>query len=76
MQAGGKIVFQPTTGGTPSGEFEIFADGFAGVPPEEIDGQKAKHRPVGLAVGPDGALYVADDKGGRIYRITYSGGSQ
>jgi glucose/arabinose dehydrogenase len=76
MQAGGKIVFQPMNNGSPSGQYEIFADGFAGVPPEEIDGQKAHHRPVGLAVGPDGALYVADDKGGRIYRITYSGGSQ
>ena len=71
MQAGGKIVFQPIANGTPTGPFEIFADGFAGVPPEEIDGQKAKHRPVGMAVGPDGSLFVADDDGGRIYRITY-----
>jgi glucose/arabinose dehydrogenase len=73
MQAGGKILFQPISNGAPSGPYEIFADGFAGVAPEEIDTQKAKHRPVGLAVAPDGSLYVADDKGGRIYKITYTG---
>jgi glucose/arabinose dehydrogenase len=73
MQAGGKIVFQPMMNGRPSGEFEIFADGFAGVPQEEINPQKAKHRPVGLAIAPDGSLFVADDDGGRIYRITYTG---
>jgi len=73
MQAGGKIVFQPMANGSPSGAYEIFADGFAGVPPEEIDPTKAKHRPVGMAVARDGSMYVADDKGGRIYRITYTG---
>ena len=73
MQAGGKIVFQPMANGAPSGAYEIFADRFAGVAPEEIDPQKAKHRPVGMAIAPDGSMYVADDKGGRIYRITYTG---
>jgi mono/diheme cytochrome c family protein len=32
------------------------------------------HRPSGLAVGPDGALYVTDDQIGRIWKITYVGG--
>ena len=73
MQAGGKVVFQPMANGNPSGPYEVFADSFAGVPPEEIDPNRAKHRPVGIAVAPDGSMFVADDKGGRIYRISYTG---
>lgn len=72
-QAGYNVVFQPMSNGVPSGAFETFADGFAGVPPSEIQPNRAKHRPVGLGVGPDGALYISDDVGGRIYRITYTG---
>jgi glucose/arabinose dehydrogenase len=28
-------------------------------------------RPAGVAVGPDGALYVSDDYAGVIYRVTW-----
>lgn len=73
MQAGGKIVFQPFANGEPSGEYEIFADEFAGLPATEIRPNLAKHRPVGIAMGPGGELYIADDAGGRIYRIVYRG---
>ena len=34
----------------------------------------APYRPAGLALGPDGALYVTDDVKGRIWRITYGAG--
>ena len=69
-QAGYRVVFQPMANGQPSGEYETFADGFAGLPAGEIQPDRAKHRPVGLAQGPDGAIYITDDAGGRIYRLT------
>ncbi|HEX6890088.1 MAG TPA: sorbosone dehydrogenase, partial [Chryseolinea sp.] len=63
--------FVPFKGGKPAGEWEIFADNFAGVESIDSPGQ-AQHRPCGLAEGPDGALYVTDDVKGTIYKITYS----
>jgi glucose/arabinose dehydrogenase/mono/diheme cytochrome c family protein len=71
-QSGYNVVFQALNGEHASGNCEIFADGFAGA--TASPGQAA-HRPSGLAVGPDGALYVSDDVRGRIYRIVYRGGS-
>jgi glucose/arabinose dehydrogenase len=65
---GYNVVFQPMRDGTPSGAFEIFAEGFAEGDKEPI---RAPHRPSGLAQGPDGALYIADDQRGRIYKVTY-----
>lgn len=50
---------------------EVFADGFAGgaTTPEE-----AAHRPVGLAQGPDGSLYITSDQvPGRVWRVIYTG---
>jgi glucose/arabinose dehydrogenase len=35
-------------------------------------GEQMIGRPVDLAVGPDGSLYVSDDHGDRVYRVTYS----
>jgi mono/diheme cytochrome c family protein len=69
-QDGFKVVFQPLKDGKASGPYAIFADGFAG--PNKASG-KAIFRPTGLAEGPDGALYIADDVKGRIWRVTYRG---
>src|SRR5258708_34710135 len=72
-QCGYNVIFQPLEGDRETGQCEVFADGFAG--PVKSP-SKAAHRPSGLAVGPDGALYVSDDIRGRIYRIAYRGGSE
>ena len=69
-QGGYNVVFQPLAGDHASGNCEIFADGFAG---KVKSPDKAAHRPTGVAAGPDGALYISDDVGGRIYRVTYHG---
>jgi glucose/arabinose dehydrogenase len=50
------------------GDYQVFAKGFAG---GMMSPEGAAHRVVGLAQGPDGALYVSDDKAGRIWKITY-----
>ena len=69
-QGGYNVVFLPMRDGRPTGDWEVFADGFAG---EDVSPRGAAHRPTGLALGPDGALYISDDRGGRIYRIAYVG---
>jgi glucose/arabinose dehydrogenase/mono/diheme cytochrome c family protein len=69
-QGGYNVVFQPLADGKASGPYVVFADGFAGAIKEP--GQAA-HRPSGLALGPDGALYISDDQHGRIWRVTYHG---
>lgn len=48
--------------------YDAFASGFAGAVTTPTG---ASHRPAGLAQGPDGALYISDDKGGRIWKVTY-----
>jgi glucose/arabinose dehydrogenase len=72
-QAGYLVAFVPFDGARPAGRFEEFATGFAGATPLAAP-TEAPHRAMGVAVGPEGALYVSDDVKGRIWRITYTGG--
>jgi glucose/arabinose dehydrogenase len=67
-QAGYRITFVPFKNGKPVGGYETFADGFW-----KEDAAGPKHRPVGVAVGPDGSLYITDDAGGTIWRVMYKG---
>src|SRR5690606_32196206 len=69
-QAGYFVAFQPFKDGRPNGAWEIFADGFSGSVEKTAKG-RPDHRPCGLAQGPDGSLYIADDVKGTIYKITY-----
>lgn len=68
---GYKVVFVPFgSDGRPSGGYENFATGFwvGGSERAEVWG-----RPSDVAVAPDGALFICDDTGGTIWRITYRG---
>ena len=59
---GYKVVRIKIKGGVPE-KIEDFASGW-------LQGLRAWGRPVDVIVGPDGSLYVSDDRGGIVYRIT------
>ncbi len=79
-QAGYKVVFIPfgpdglPIGKTASGEgnYEEFATGFPGVD-YFTNTRDARYRPSGVAVGPDGSLYISETERGRIWRVIYTG---
>ena len=70
VPTGYKVVRVPFKDGQPEGHYENFATGFwaSGEQRAEVWG-----RPAALAVAKDGALLVADDTGGTIWRIAYTG---
>jgi len=63
--SGYKVIFVPFAGGKPAGQAVDVLNGF-------IDAKKeiAWGRPVGVAIGKDGGLLVADDVGNAIWRVT------
>jgi glucose/arabinose dehydrogenase len=67
---GYKVVRVPFTDGKPVGYYENFMTGFwaAGEQRAEVWG-----RPAALAIAKDGSLLVADDTGGTIWKVRYTG---
>ena len=69
-QEGFYVVFVPMKNGKPTGNWEVFANGFSGM--EKVTNlSNAKHRPCGLAQGPDGSIYVSDDVKGYVWKIQF-----
>jgi glucose/arabinose dehydrogenase len=63
--SGYKVVFIPFENGKPSGPPRDILSGFL-APDEKV----SYGRPVGVTIGPDGSLLVADDVGDVIWRVT------
>ena len=63
--SGYKVIFVPFENGRPAGPPRDILTGFL-APDERV----SYGRPVGVAIGPDGSLLVADDVGDVIWRVT------
>jgi glucose/arabinose dehydrogenase len=55
--------------GQPAGPPQDFVRGW--MPPAATRSTRWMGRPVGVLFAPDGALFISDDAGGKIYRVTY-----
>jgi glucose/arabinose dehydrogenase len=71
-QAGYNVTFQGFANGKATGDFEVFAQGFAGKEPLKVPND-AVARPDGVAQAPDGSLYISDSQRGKIWRVYYTG---
>jgi len=63
--SGYKLVFVPFANGRPSGPARDILSGFL-APDEKV----SYGRPVGVTIGPDGSVLMADDVGDVIWRVT------
>ncbi len=71
-QGGYNVVLQPMRDGKAVGKHEVLADGFSGMT-VLMKREEAAHRPMGLAQGPDGSLYIVDSVKGKLWRVMYRG---
>lgn len=67
-RTGYKVIYMPMQGGRATGEYVDFLTGFV-TPEGDVWG-----RPVAVTTGRDGALYVTDDGGNVVWRVSYAGG--
>ncbi len=65
-RTGYKVIRILMRDGAPTGEYEDFLTGFV------MDENRVWGRPVGIAEGKDGALYITEDAGGTIWRVEYA----
>jgi glucose/arabinose dehydrogenase len=70
-EQGFHVAFAPFEEAMPTGEWNVFANGFAGEGPIMNTGD-ADYRPTGVTEGPDGSLYVSDSNEGKIWKIMYN----
>lgn len=66
-RTGYKVIYLPMQNGRATGEYVDFMTGFV-TPSGDVWG-----RPVGIAVGRNGALFVTDDGGNVVWRVSYVG---
>ena len=71
-QAGYFVAFVPYKNAKPTGNWEVFADGFVGEKPI-ADVSDAPYRPMAIAMGPDGSLYLSETVKGKIWRVMFKG---
>lgn len=71
-QQGYKVVFVPFSNGQAASQFENFATEFADDGSDIASPGDAEYRPCGLAVGPDGSLYICSSAKGRVWRVVYT----
>jgi glucose/arabinose dehydrogenase len=66
-RGGYEVILIPMKDGKATGAYEDFLTGFV-TPDGQVWG-----RPVGVAIGQDGALYVTDDGSRSVWRVVYTG---
>lgn len=64
---GYKVVYVPFENGRPAGKAQDVVTGF-------LDGDRARGRPVGVAIDGTGALLIADDAGNTVWRVAAANG--